>query len=297
MSFSKFFDYLSLEKKYAAHTVNAYRTDLEYFQSFCERLYDQEHIDHVVYPQIRTWIISLAENGISNRSINRKISSLNSYYKFLIKVKCIQVNPLAKHKALKVARKVQIPFSQDEMEAVIALLSADDSFEGVRDRAIIELFYATGMRRAELIGLRVHDLDFEMKTIKVLGKRNKERIVPLIESVLATLKDYTTLRARRFEDKNDFLFLTNKGLKIYETFVYRLIKLYFSRVSTKIKKSPHMLRHSFATHLLNQGADLNALKELLGHASLAATAVYTHNNIEQLKKVYTKAHPRNNKKT
>ena len=294
MSLHSFKEYLALEKKYSSHTVKAYLKDLESFREFNEEHFDQGNIDDVQYPQIRNWIIHLVNEGITNRSINRKITSLNSYYKFLLKVEVIKANPLAKHKALKVSKKVQIPFSKEEVIGVLEDFNFDDSFEGVRDKLIIELFYSTGIRRIELVQLKLTDLDISQKTLKVLGKRNKERYLPLLDSVLQTIEDYLDKRSQLKNVKNETaLFLTKKGDKIYETLAYRIINEYFSNASTKVKKSPHILRHSFATHLLNQGADLNAVKELLGHSSLAATEVYTHNSIAELKKVYAKSHPRN----
>ena len=294
MSFSSFKNYLNLEKKYSTHTVDAYLKDLETFQIFNEEEFSEKRINNVHYSQIRSWIIYLVDSGISNRTINRKISSLNSYFKFLLKIEDIEVNPLSKHKALKVSKKVQIPFSPKEVSQVLDDFNFDNSFEGIRDKLIIELFYSTGIRRIELVQLKLADVDISRKTLKVLGKRNKERFVPLLDSVLETIQQYIRSR-KQLEIINDkeVLFLTKKGDKIYETLVYRIINDYFSKASTKVKKSPHILRHSFATHLLNQGADLNAVKELLGHSSLAATQVYTHNSIAELKKVYAKSHPRN----
>ncbi len=293
MAFTAFIDYLDLEKKYSKLTVKAYHTDLKAFQAFVEATYDQDHITTVNYAQIRTWIVFLVESGITNRSINRKISSLNTYYKFLLKIGALQENPLSKHKALKTSKKIQVPFSEEEVKTVIDALHHDDSFEGVRNKLIIELFYSTGMRRIELVALQLTDVDLSLKTVKVLGKRSKERIIPLLQSVRDTLSLYLEKR-NALEDVKDVshLFLTKKGIKIYETLVYRVINDYFSLASSKVKKSPHILRHSFATHLLNQGADLNAVKELLGHTSLAATQVYTHNSIAELKKIHLKAHPR-----
>ncbi|MCK0110224.1 tyrosine-type recombinase/integrase [Flavobacteriaceae bacterium S0825] len=294
MSLSSFNDYLLLEKKYSKHTVNAYTKDLKNFTKFNYETFNQENINKANYSQIRSWIISLVDSGLENRTVNRKISSLNSYYKFLIKTEVVKANPLSKHKALKVSKKVQIPFSKNEVNMVLDEFNFDNSFEGIRDKLIIELFYSTGIRRIELVQLQLKDVDEANKTLKVLGKRNKERYLPLLESVLDTIKVYISNRNRleKIVDK-ETLFLTKKGHKIYETLVYRIINNYFSKASTKVKKSPHILRHSFATHLLNQGADLNAVKELLGHSSLAATQVYTHNSIAELKKVYAKSHPRN----
>ena len=233
---------------------------------------------------------------MSNRSINRKISALNTYYKFLLKIQDIEINPLAKHKALKISKKIQVPFSEKEIETVLNDLNFKDDFEGIRNKLIIELFYSTGIRRIELVELQLTSFNLDNKTLKVLGKRNKERIVPLLNTVLQTLKKYAEARNKleHLVDK-EYLFLTKKGVKVYETLVYRIINEYFSLASSKVKKSPHILRHSFATHLLNQGADLNAVKELLGHSSLAATQVYTHNSIAELKKVHVNTHPRSKK--
>lgn len=294
MLFKPFTDYLSLEKKYSPLTINAYQKDLESFQKFNQEQFDDMSIKAVNYSQIRSWIIYLVETGITNRSINRKISSLNTYYKFLLKADNLKMNPLAKHRALKMSKKVQIPFSENEISAVLDDFNFDDSFEGIRDKLIIELFYSTGIRRIELVQLKLVDIDLSNRTLKVLGKRNKERLLPLLNTVIETIKSYLIKRQElKIINDKTFLFLTKKGIKIYETLVYRIINDYFSRASTKVKKSPHILRHSFATHLLNQGADLNAVKELLGHSSLAATQIYTHNSIAELKKVYAKTHPRN----
>lgn len=290
-----FLEYLLLEKKYSSHTIKAYESDLISLQDFCRLNFDQENISHVNYSQIRSWIVLLVDQKLSNRSINRKVSSLKSFYKYLQKIKLIDINPLANHKVLKTSKKIQIPFSSSEVNTVLSSFSIDHSFETSRDRLIVELFYSTGMRRAELINLRVNSVNFEEKQIKVIGKRNKERLIPLLPSVIKSLQSY--IKKRELINSSDsFLFVTQKGNKVYETLVYRVINNYFSRVSSKLKKSPHILRHSFATHLLNEGADLNSVKELLGHSSLASTQVYTHNSLEQLKKVYKQAHPRSTKK-
>ncbi|TYA54743.1 tyrosine-type recombinase/integrase [Formosa maritima] len=296
MSYNSFIDYLLLEKKYSKLTINAYQKDLNEFLDFIKIEFESDSIDTINYSQIRSWIVSLVEKDISNRSINRKISSLNSYYKFLLKIEAIQTNPLSKHKALKTSKKIQVPFSETEIATVLDQLHFEDSFEGIRNKLIIELFYSTGIRRIELVELKLKDVDYSNKTLKVLGKRNKERIIPLLDSVIQTLLTYLESRIKLINIKDkDYLFLTKKGVKIYETLVYRIINEYFSLASSKVKKSPHILRHSFATHLLNQGADLNAVKELLGHSSLAATQVYTHNSIAELKKVYLNTHPRSKK--
>ena len=297
MTFKSFSDYLLLEKNYSQHTITAYVNDLESFYEFASKEYEIETIEKINYSQIRSWIVKLVESNISNRSINRKVSSLNSYYNYLLKIESITANPLVKHKALKTSKKIQVPFSQAEVNSVLNDFQFENTFEGLRDKLIIELFYSTGIRRIELVSLKLSDLDLANKTIKVLGKRNKERILPLLNSTVEVINEYV-LKRNKLTNVNDkeVLFLTKKGVKIYETLVYRIINEYFSLASTKVKKSPHILRHSFATHLLNQGADLNSVKELLGHTSLAATQVYTHNSIAELKKVYAKSHPRNSNK-
>lgn len=294
MPFQAFIDYLQLEKKYSPHTVTAYLKDLRDFQNFTSVEYDYPDIVSVNYSVVRSWIVSLVDSKISNRTVNRKVSSLKTYYKFLLKTGQIEASPLAKHKALKTSKKIQVPFSEIEIVNVMELLGTDNSFEGLRDRLIIELFYSTGIRRAELINIKLNDVSYAQKTLKVLGKRNKERLIPLLPSVIDTLKGYLPYREALEEIKDhDQLFLTSKGVKVYETLVYRIINSYFSQVSEKVKKSPHILRHSFATHLLNEGADINSVKELLGHSSLASTQVYTQNSIAKLKEVYEKSHPRN----
>ena len=296
MSLEKFSDYLLLEKKYSAHTIKAYQNDIRSFQSFLDDKYLGENVESVLYNIIRQWVVSLVNSGISNRSINRKMSSLNTYYKFLVKVENIPSNPLKSHKALKTEKKVQVPFSQKEMDIVLNDLIDVVDFETARDKLIVELFYATGIRRIELITIKLLDFDSNTKLLKVLGKRNKERFIPLIPSVIASYKEYIYFRNNLDEIKDKaFLFLTKKGVKLYETLVYRIINKYFSKASSKLKCSPHVLRHSFATHLLNEGADINSVKELLGHSSLAATQIYTHSSIAELKEVHAKAHPRNSK--
>lgn len=294
MYIPEFIDYLLLEKAYSRHTVTAYKKDVLSFKDFYESENGTVSLLGVNYPQIRSWIVSLVNNGVSNRTVNRKVAALKSYFKFLIKIEKLDKNPLVKHKALKVSRKLQIPFSPQEVLEVINGFTDDSDFESVRDRLIIELFYATGIRRIELVDLKIQDVDIANKVIKVLGKRSKERYVPLLASVVETATKYLTLRSHLpvNQEVSNF-FLTKNGVKVYEMLVYRVINNYFSKVSSKVKKSPHVLRHSFATHLLNEGANLNSVKELLGHSSLAATQIYTHQSVAQLAKVYKQSHPRN----
>lgn len=291
-----FQDYLQLEKKYSPHTVIAYVNDVVAFESFIKSEFDLDDLLEVNYSLIRSWIVALVDNEISNTSVNRKISSLKSYYKYLLKTKQIEVSPLLKHKSLKTPKTLQIPFSVKELDIVLHQIKYPDGFEGVRDKLIIDLFYTTGIRRTELIHLKMINIDLSNATLKVLGKRNKERILPLLPIILNQFKLYLTERAylERITD-NEYFFLTLKGVKMNDSLVYRLINHYFSNVSEKVKKSPHILRHTFATHLLNNGADLNSVKELLGHSSLASTQIYTQSSLFELKKVYGDAHPRNKK--
>lgn len=296
MYLNAFIDYLTLEKNYSSHTVLAYKKDIEAFSAFAKANYDQTDLETIHYSQIRSWIVLLADTGVSNRTINRKIASLKSFYKFLLKIEVINASPLVKHKALKTSKKLQIPFSENEVSEVFDLISISDDFESIRDLLLLELLYGTGMRRAELIQLTIGSVDVSQKTVKVIGKRNKERIIPLLPNVCNTISKYLEKRDELVQRTNDApLLITKKGIKLYDTLVYRIINGYFSKTSNKIKKSPHIIRHSFATHLLNQGADLNTVKDLLGHASLASTQVYTHNSIKTLRNVYKNAHPRNKK--
>ncbi|MFM2369859.1 MAG: hypothetical protein RL619_2172 [Bacteroidota bacterium] len=289
-----FRDYLQLEKKYSSHTVTAYCNDIISFESFNAIHFDQEHVEQVNYSQIRAWIVFLVDNDISNASVNRKIASLKAFYKFLLKTKQIEVSPLLKHKALKAPKILQIPFSEKEVEDALTHMQNPVGFEEIRNKLIVDLFYTTGIRRTELIYLKVVNVNLSDGTIKVLGKRNKERILPVLPIITRQFSLYLKERSSLLSIEDvDCFFLTKKGLKLNNSFVYRLINSYFSTVSEKVKKSPHILRHTFATHLLNNGANLNSVKELLGHSSLASTQIYTHSSLLELKKVYEDAHPRN----
>ncbi|MDV6170169.1 tyrosine-type recombinase/integrase [Flavobacterium sp. DG1-102-2] len=286
-------DYLIKEKNYSLLTLRAYTDDVAAFEQFLKERDEGAVLEEVNYSQIRSWIVAMVEAGISNKSVNRKISSLKSFYKFLLRSKQIITNPLLKHKSLKTEKKVQVPFSEQELNDVIADLDHPEDFEGIRNRLIIELFYTTGIRRAELISLRVTSFDQGNNTLKVVGKRNKERILPLLECTAGLLGKYLLERGKlQLIASPEVLMLNIRGNKVSESFVYRLINSYFSVVSGKVKKSPHVLRHTFATHLLNNGADLNSVKELLGHASLSSTQIYTHSSLAELKKVYGDSHPR-----
>lgn len=287
-------DYLQKEKNYSLLTLRAYLDDVLAFERYIKDEDVDMALEEVGYSHIRGWIVYLVENGIANNSVNRKISSLKSFYKFLLRSKQIEFTPLQKHKSLKTEKKVQVPFSEKELDDVMTDIEYSDDFEGIRNRVIIELFYTTGIRRAELIGLKMSSYDSGSQTLKVLGKRNKERILPVLDCTALLLSKYIEYR-KQLETivDRDMLILNIRGNKVSESFVYRLINGYFSVVSGKVKKSPHVLRHTFATHLLNNGADLNSVKELLGHASLSSTQIYTHSSLAELKKVYKDAHPRN----
>lgn len=293
MAVSAFIEYLRLERKFSVHTQSAYRRDLDQFSDFCTSEFGETRIEEVSYPMIRSWIVHLVDQGIGNRSINRKIASLKAYFKFMLRTGSVEINPLATHKSLKTAKKIELPFSESEMERVFREITFEEGMEGMRDKLIIDLLYTTGIRRAELINLRLQDIDIGAEVIKVTGKRNKQRIIPLTTGTLELLQQYLEARNRLgIGEGVEAVFLTQSGDKIYETLVYRIINGYFSKVSSKLKKSPHILRHTFATHLLNKGADLNSVKELLGHSSLASTQVYTHNSIAELKKIHSASHPR-----
>jgi integrase/recombinase XerC len=288
-----FRDYLVLEKNYSLHTQKAYCDDVDAFEIFLQEASFEVVLEKVAYSHIRSWVVFLVDSGLNTVSVNRKIASLKAFYKFLMKTKQISVSPLLKHRALKVSKNIQIPFSEKEMDSLDGVFKDDTDFDSLRGRLMIEMFYATGMRRAEIINLRCKDVNVGAATIKVLGKRNKERIVPMLSMLAGRIELYLKERSN-LEELVDFeyFFVTSKGLKLSQSFVYRTINLYFSNVSEKVKKSPHVLRHTFATHMLNNGADLNSIKELLGHSSLASTQVYTNSSLSELKKVYKDAHPR-----
>ena len=288
-----FLQFLQIEKRYSPHTVRSYLNDLDQFYSCLSTLGHSDDITGVTSYDIRSWIVSMIDNGYSTSSVHRKISCLRVYFKYLRKEGIIKSDPL--EKVVLPKRKKHIPVFVEE-EAMSKLLDNDsfgDDLAGIRDRTIIEMLYLTGMRRAELIGLRSNDVDLSECSVKVTGKRNKQRIIPLVKPFIPHLKEYIKLRDENTQaEKNGWFFITDKGNKLYEKYVYNIVNRYLAMVTTIEKKSPHILRHTFATHMLNRGADLNSIKELLGHANLSATQIYTHNTFEKLKKVYKQAHPR-----
>lgn len=292
MLISNFSDYLSKEKKFSNNTVVAYVRDVDTFKNFCFENHNLKNISKIPYSIIRDWIINLSEKKLSALTINRKISSLSKFYDFLIKIQEIKSSPLQNHKRLKVQKKIIIPFSEDEVLRVIDVFS--NNFEGKRNLLIVDMLYSTGIRRDELINIKVNDLQLNQNLIKVLGKRNKERLVPLIINLKKRIENYLKYR-KEIKTNFPFLFITKTGKKIGPSLVYRVVKNYFSKVSSKVKTSPHVLRHSFATHMLNNGADINSIKEIMGHSSLASTQIYTKIKLPKIINDYKKNHPRERK--
>ena len=285
---NKFITYLSSEKRFSEHTIKSYTTDLKQFTSFLSSEFQIiDEINEISFQIIRTWIASLLEKGINPRSVNRKISTLKTYFKFLIREGVLIENPITKVVAPKSKKRLPIFIEEDQIASLLNEVQFEEGFIGQRNKLIIELFYVTGIRLSELINIKISDVDFNNQSIKVLGKRNKERIIPLSSNVVNDLNIFI-----ENNQKNKYLFTNLEGDKLYNKLVYRLVNKYIAKISSVNKKSPHILRHTFATHMLNNGADINAIKELLGHANLSATQVYTHNTIEKLKTVYKQAHPR-----
>lgn len=287
----KFLEYLRFEKRYSAHTLVAYQNDLNQWKSYNEKVYEITGLNDVQAGFIRSWLVSLMEQGISQRSINRKITALKSFYKYAIKAGWTKINPMGKISSPKSAKRLPVYVEADKLDFLLDDNIFPDSFEGVRDKMIIELFYGTGMRLSELINLEIQHIDLTNGQMKVTGKRNKQRIIPLYPSLSDHIRQYMQCRDKISTPVSN-LFILENGSKLYPALVYRIVKKYLSMVSTHEKRSPHVLRHSFATEMLNKGAELNAIKEILGHANLSATQIYTHNTIEKLKETYRKSHPR-----
>ncbi len=292
MDKERFIQYIQFEKRYSPHTVNSYQNDLDQFFLYLEKEYQVKDLKDITYLQVRSWLVEMMEHKITPRSINRKISTLKSFYKFLIREGVVRENPLNKVTAPKMSKRLPVFVEKSKMDTLLDKVDFGEGFEGARNRLIIELFYMTGIRLSELVNLTLADVDLMKKTIKVLGKRNKERIIPYGPSLEKQFLNYFELRKSNVKSDNKMVFLTSKGEPIYQKLVQRLVQFYLGAVTTLTKRSPHVLRHTFATHMLNNGADLNAIKDLLGHANLSATQVYTHNTVEKLIKVYKQAHPK-----
>lgn len=289
--FDRFLNYITYEKRYSAHTIRAYRDDLSSFLC-CSSISSSKQVLEVRAEDIRYWIVELANSGISARSYKRKLSSVKAFYKFLHREGLIAVNPSDGIIVPRHQNPLPEFFNHKETENLFDYVVFQDTLHGRRDKLVLQLFYATGIRLSELVNLRIRDLDFYLQQISVIGKRDKQRNIPLTVGLLDQLKKYTELLKAEYNGSIDYLFPTNKGNKPYPRFIQRLVFKYFSQVTTSEKTNPHKLRHTFATHMLNNGADLNAVKELLGHANLMSTEVYTHNTYEKLKSVYKQAHPR-----
>jgi integrase/recombinase XerC len=286
-----FFRYLQYEKRFSAHTLTAYRADLEAYSTYINTQFELDDLSQVPHTFIRSWIVQLMDSGMKSKSINRKISSLKSYYRFLQRQGEITISPMLKVISPKVPKRLPVFVEEKHMDNLLNNTDFEDSFEGIRNRLIMELFYATGMRVSELISLKTTNVNAEGLQVKVLGKRNKERIIPISEHLIEIMLNYSALKSKLLLE-TEYYFCKENGEQLYTKYVYRLVKSELSKVTTLQKRSPHVLRHTFATHMLNNGADLNAIKEILGHSSLAATQVYTHNSIEKLKNIYKQAHPK-----
>jgi integrase/recombinase XerC len=284
-----FIQYLQYEKRFSPHTILAYSTDLSQFYNYLNTNYQVNNLQDINHSLIRSWIVSLMEQKVSPRSVNRKITTLKTFYKFLLRQKIVSDNPMLKIQSPKTSKRLPVFVEKEKMDVLLDNIEFGDDEEGIRNKLIIEMFYSTGMRLTELINLKSKNIDLNSNQLKVLGKRNKERVIPFSNELGNKIQLYMEIRKRK---ASETLFTSAKGKKMYEKFVYRIVNKYLSNVTTIDKKSPHVLRHTFATHMLNNGADLNAIKELLGHANLAATQVYTHNTVEKLKNVHKQAHPK-----
>tara|TARA_Y100000996_G_C22489493_1_gene629602 strand:+ start:282 stop:1169 length:888 start_codon:yes stop_codon:yes gene_type:complete len=293
MLIGKFIDYLQIEKNYSSNTLSAYEKDLIEFKIFIKENFEKYPIENAEYKVIRLWIVELVNKNLSNRSINRKVSSLKSFYKFLVKTDTISSSPLLAHSPLKQSKKIQVPFSKEEINSLLDSDSFKDDYRGVLQKTIITFFYFTGVRRIELINIKESDINMDSSTIRIMGKRSKERIIPMLPKLKKSIIDYLNLRSQEFNRQTlKYLFVSKSGSQLSEKYVYRTVNEYFKLVSPKVKKAPHVLRHSFATHLINEGADINSVKELLGHSSLSATQVYSHTSMERIKEVFKNSHPR-----
>ncbi|MCF8227461.1 MAG: tyrosine-type recombinase/integrase [Bacteroidales bacterium] len=290
----RFINYIRYEKRFSQHTILAYSNDIRQFTSYLRDAFELRKPEDVKPEMIRSWIIHLIESKISNRSINRKISTLKTFYKFLQQEDRIEQSPFLTIISPKNATELPQFLEQDSMTKLFSDDHFSNDFNGLRDKTVLEVLYGTGIRLSELVNLKEDDIDFYGKTLKVLGKRNKERQIPLTKRLEGQLKSYLTMKEQVFADteKNNHLFVTSKNRQVYPRLIYRIVNRHLSMASTLTKKSPHILRHSFATHMLNNGADLNAIKEILGHANLSATQVYTHSSIGQLKSIHKNSHPR-----
>lgn len=288
-----FLQYLQIEKRYSSHTIRSYSDDLEQFSLFLSELQVPDDPEAVTSHDIRAWIVSMLERSYTAASVHRKVSCLRVFFRYLRKEGVIKGDPLEKVILPKMKKTLPVFVEEEPMRKLLDSYSFGDDLQGLRNRTIIEMLYLTGMRRAELIGLHVEDVDLAEGSVKVTGKRNKQRIIPLVSPFVKRLEEYISCMNENFPGgAGRWFFTTARGNKLYDKYVYNIVTRYLAMVTTNEKKSPHILRHTFATHMLNHGADLNSIKELLGHANLSATQIYTHNTFEKLRKVYKQAHPR-----
>jgi integrase/recombinase XerC len=293
MELKDFLNYLQYEKRFSDHTITSYKTDLEQYLSFLGKGFDGLKPEKATHRDIRSWLSELIEQKQSARSVNRKISSLRAFYKYLISLSTIDHNPMIKVSSPKLSRKLPVFVPENHLEELFNNAEFPENFKGIRDRLILEMFYSTGMRLSELIELKHSNIDLYEGQIKVIGKGNKQRIIPMIRGLVSTYNQFLKYKSDSYKfNIDDYVFITDKGKKVYPKFVYRVVNFYLSTTTTVSQRSPHILRHSFATHMLDKGADLNAIKEILGHSNLSATQVYTHNTVDKLKKVYKQAHPK-----
>jgi len=291
----RFISYLSLEKRFSKHTIIAYQGDLTQFRDYIVTQYQLEDFTQVSHFIIRSWAVSLIEQGLDTRSVNRKLTCLRTFYRFLMKNQLVTKNPMQKVQAPKNSTKLPEYLEDQKMDQLLEPKLDDSSYEALRNNLIIDFFYRTGVRLSELINIKINDVNLYNLTVTVLGKRNKMRQIPLTNKFKVLIQKYLVARSDFMKEKgtvHDYFFTENNGNQMYPKFVYRLVKTEISKVSTSKKRSPHILRHTFATTMLNHGADINAIKELLGHSSLAATQIYTHNSIEKLKEIYKQAFPK-----
>jgi integrase/recombinase XerC len=290
---TSFLKYLEFEKRYSPHTLTSYRNDLNQFQSFLGETILPVRLEQAQHQHIRGWLIKMVQDGLASRSVNRKIATIRSYYKYALRNEMVQQDPSAKIKVLKTGKSLPVFAKEQELTKILDQMVYHEGFRGARDQLVMEFLYATGTRLSEMINLKENDVDLDQGQVKVLGKRNKQRIIPVPNALIPLIENYQRLKAKEFPDNySPYLIVNHSGGQSYQMLIYRIVKNVLGRLTSLDKQSPHVLRHTFATHLLNKGAELNAVKELLGHSSLAATQVYTHNSIERLKEVFNQSHPK-----
>lgn len=291
--YDSFLNYLSFEKRYSKHTITSYSIDLAQYKLFLETTFLLENLEQADYQMLRSWILSLVELQISSKSITRKIATIKSYYKFLLKENKITFNPASRIKSLKVQKRLPVFIEEQHTQNLFEQIPFNETFDSLRDKLVLEILYGTGIRLAELIALKTENINLINNSIRVVGKGNKERIIPMHKNLVEIVKKYNLIKSQTFLNlSTPNLILTKNGKKVYPVFIQRVVKKYLTLITPAERKSPHVLRHTFATHLLNNGADLTAIKDILGHTSLSSTQIYTHNSIDKIKKIFNQAHPK-----